>query len=206
MAVKPNTWENLKTRMQDLLKKADLSKVRNAVKTYKDYGNFLLKQKVSGNQLMKGPDRLLGIIRRENIGRMVMFFYDPKMANELPYYDRFPLVIPLEIYNDGFLGLNLHYLPPMRRAQLLDTILNIYDNEHLDERRRLIMSYNIINAYSRSRLFIPCVKRYLYNHTKSKFYLIDPNDWQMAVLLPTERFEKASKTRVFAESMMKVKK
>ena len=45
-------------------------------------------------------------------GGMFLFFYNPKLKDKLPYYDRFPLVIPLERYADGFLGINLHYLPP----------------------------------------------------------------------------------------------
>jgi hypothetical protein len=203
---KAPTWNTIRTKMQDALKKANLSSVKSSLKAYKEYGNFLLKQPVSGNALMRGKDRLHGVVRREHLGRMIMFFYDPKLANSLPYYDRFPLVIPLEIYNDGFLGINLHYLPPMRRAQLLDAILNIYDNQHMDERRKLIMSYNLLRAYTRSRLYVPCIKRYLYTHMRSRFYMVAPEDWQMAVLLPTERFEKASKTRVFAESMMTVKR
>ena len=44
-------------------------------------------------------------------GRLNMFFYDPKFKKTLPYYDTFPLVLPLEPYSDGFLGINLHYLP-----------------------------------------------------------------------------------------------
>ena len=36
-------------------------------------------------------------------GNLNMFFYDPKLKNKLPYYDRFPLVLPLERYSDGFL-------------------------------------------------------------------------------------------------------
>lgn len=203
---KPPLWNTIRTKMQDLLKKADLTKVKTALKSYKEYGNFLLKQPISGNALMRGKDRLHGVVRREHLGRMIMFFYDPKMANELPYYDRFPLVIPVEMYNDGFLGINLHYLPPMRRAQLLDAIMNVYDDAHMDERRKLMISYGLLRAYVRSRLYVPCVKRYLYSHMRSKFYMVSPEDWQMAVLLPTERFEKAAKTRVFTESMVKVKR
>ena len=44
-------------------------------------------------------------------GRLNMFVYAPKFARKLPYYDTFPLVLPLENYSDGFLGINLHYLP-----------------------------------------------------------------------------------------------
>ena len=31
-------------------------------------------------------------------GRLNMFFYDPKLKKTLPYYDKFPLVLPLEKY------------------------------------------------------------------------------------------------------------
>ena len=40
-------------------------------------------------------------------GRLNMFIYDPKLKKKLPYYDTFPLVLPLENYNDGFLGIKL---------------------------------------------------------------------------------------------------
>ena len=53
-------------------------------------------------------------------GKLNMFFYDPKFKKKLPYYDTFPLVLPLETYNDGFLGINMHYLPIPLRVRLLD--------------------------------------------------------------------------------------
>ena len=56
------------------------------------------------------------------IGHMYFFFYDPKTKDKLPYYDRFPLVIPIQKYNDGFLGVNLHYIHPKHRIILLDKL------------------------------------------------------------------------------------
>lgn len=199
-------FNKIRKRLEDLLKTASNQQVNSAVQAYKAYGSALMKTPINGNQLMKSKDRLFGIIRRHHIGRMVMFFYDPKWANKLPYYDTFPLVIPIEMYNDGFLGLNLHYLPPIQRARLLDSLMNIYDNGHYNERKKLLMGYSILQRYVRSRLFVPCIKRYLYNHTKSRFFLIDPNDWEISILLPTERFMKANKSRVYQESMAKVKR
>ncbi len=35
--------------------------------------------------------------RRIRIGRLYMFLYDPKGKKELPYYDRFPLVFPVDL-------------------------------------------------------------------------------------------------------------
>lgn len=37
-------------------------------------------------------------------GNMYMYFYDPKLKEELPYYDRFPLVLPYKASKDGFIG------------------------------------------------------------------------------------------------------
>src|SRR4051812_30598339 len=66
--------------------------------------------------------RLFSRFGPEDIGTMIMYFYDAKLKDVLPYWDQFPLVFPIEIYDDGFLGINLHYLPPMLRAKLMDAL------------------------------------------------------------------------------------
>ena len=48
-------------------------------------------------------------------GRMYNFQYDPKTKKQLPYYDRFPLCIPVQPAKKGFHGMNLHY--PLRRQR-----------------------------------------------------------------------------------------
>ena len=70
-----------------------------------------------------GAQQLIRDGKRNNkpfYGKLNMFFYDPKFKKKLPYYDTFPLVLPLETYNDGFLGINMHYLPIPLRVRLLD--------------------------------------------------------------------------------------
>ena len=59
---------------------------------------------------------------RPSAGRLNLFFYDPKTKNKLPYYDIFPLVLPLEPIKGGFLGMNFHYLPYLLRLQLLESL------------------------------------------------------------------------------------
>ena len=69
---------------------------------------------------------------RQVYGSMMMFFYDPKLKDKLPYYDTFPLVIPVEPAPGGFRGLNLHYIPPVLRAKFLDSLLAITNNKKYD--------------------------------------------------------------------------
>jgi len=135
-----------------------------------------------------------------SIGRMYLYFYDPKLKKTLPYYDRFPLVIPIKFYKDGFLGLNLHYLPYDLRAKFLDGLLDIYKDKYLDENRKLNLTYQRLKGATRLRYFKPCVKRYLWTHCRSQFYQVAPEEWEMVLMLPIERFEKKSKSFVWNES------
>ena len=76
---------------------------------------------INRDELMKEEPLQRGA--RRIIGSMQMFYYDPKYKETLPYYDRFPLSIIVKPAKGGFLGLNLHYLPPILRAQFLDALM-----------------------------------------------------------------------------------
>jgi hypothetical protein len=102
--------------------------------------------------------------------------------------------------NDGFYGLNMHYIHPMLRARLMDAFLQITNNTAFDDTTKIKMSYQLLNSSSRFKYFKPCVKRYLTSHVTSRFLYVDPTKWTMALFLPTEKFAKANKVDVFADS------
>ena len=81
-------------------------------------------------------------------GRLNMFIYDPKFKKKLPYYDTFPLVLPLEKYSDGFLGINLHYMPIPLRIRLLDRLVDFSNDTDFDETTRLIVEYRNCLLYT----------------------------------------------------------
>ena len=143
----------------------------------------------------------LGINSKFLIGGMYFFFYNPKLKDDLPYYDIFPLVIPLEKYSDGFLGINLHYLPIKYRLMLMMKLKNfaIYNEE--DEVKRLRVTYDILNASRRYREFKPCIKRYLNSHIRSRILAVEPNEWDVAMYLPVHQFRKAPVKDVWQESV-----
>ena len=130
-------------------------------------------------------------------GKLNMFFYDPKHKKELPYYDTFPLVLPIERYSDGFLGINMHYLPISLRIRLLDGLVDFSNNTKFDESTRLIVDYSKLKNIS---LIKPTLHRYLAGHTKSQFRRIDANEFTIATLLPVQRFKKESDKRVWTDS------
>jgi len=140
------------------------------------------------------------------IGRMFFYFYDPKTKDKLPYYDVFPLVIPISPYKDGFLGLNLHYIHPRHRIVLLDKLSGIMNNNRYDETTRLSISYGYLKSYSRAYEATPCIKRYLYSHITSRFLEVTADEWDICALLPFEDFKKNSKQQVWNKSQKKYRK
>jgi hypothetical protein len=159
---------------------------------------------VSAPRMMTDKENIKKQITVNDIGKMFMFFYDPKLKEVLPYYDKFPLVFPIEFKSDGFLGINLHYLPPMLRAKLMDALYNTINNNKSDDNTRLRLSYQLLSGASRFQYFKPCLKRYLWSHVQSGFLNVQLQYWDTALMLPTERFSGANKTTIWADSSKKV--
>ena len=133
---------------------------------------------------------------REGIGRMYFFVYDPKLKASLPYYDIFPLVIPISLYEDGFLGLNLHYLPPIPRARLLDQLMK-YERNAGTPRAYMQLSYEMLNSIAKVKGYDRCIKRYLTSHIKTRLIKVENDHWETAAMLPVQEFRGASKTKIW---------
>jgi hypothetical protein len=155
---------------------------------------------VNRNRLLKDSDNLVSAIDEESIGKMYSFFYDPKLKATLPYYDRFPLIIVIGPKDKGFLGINLHYLPLMLRAKLMNELYNTTNNKKFDKTTKMNINYRFLQGAARFRYFAPCVKHYLNNHVASNILNIQPAYWDMALMLPTENFAKANKEKVWDDS------
>lgn len=121
------------------------------------------------------------------VGRMYFFSYDAKFKETLPVWDKFPLVIPMEIYDDGFLGLNLHYLDPYSRLALLDRLQDFINNNKYDDTTRFRLSYALLSKSRRYSMIQPCVKRYLSEHIVSSLIYIEPDNWETAIFLPVQK-------------------
>jgi hypothetical protein len=189
-----------------------LDKLKDAIKT----NSVTAKARAAGDWFRSIVNRTKGqfsdetpktiLSRSENLvsksvlGKMYFYSYDPKWKNELPWYDTFPLVFPIERYPDGFLGLNFHYLPPKHRAILMDQLKMFANNKKYDETTKLKLTYDMLKGFTKIKRAKPTVHRYLTSKVKSKFVLVNADEWEVALFLPVERFRKASKKKVWAHS------
>tara|TARA_R100000353_G_scaffold1832_8_gene2729 strand:+ start:1756 stop:2367 length:612 start_codon:yes stop_codon:yes gene_type:complete len=161
------------------------------------------------NELLRGAAEAEGgsaLTGRTFPGRMYTFFYDPKTKRDLPYYDRFPLIFKIKNIDGGFLGINMHYLPPQLRARLMDALYPLATNRNYDETTRLRLTYEILNSATKYRFFKPTIKKYLNSNVRSRYIQINANQWDMALFLPTERFVKKNKNFVWRESRQAIRR
>ena len=160
----------------------EISKLRKSGKEpYQWYRNRIKELGTPSQTQLIRDGKITG---RVNFGALNMFIYDPKLKNKLPYYDTFPLVLPIERYRDGFLGINFHYLPYALRAQLLS---------------RLDPNANY-SALKNVRLVKPTLKRYLNSNVRSRFRKLEEEDFMTAIMLPVQRFRKSSASKVWSDS------
>ena len=165
---------------------------------------MLTKQNLTPNKVLMGnPEQ---IVTKIIPGHLYLFMYDPKLKKTLPYYDRFPLVFPYAKTPDGFIGLNMHYLPYGLRIRLLDSLLTFKTNNRMDETTRLKYSWQLIDGMSRFKAAQPCIKQYLGGHVKTQFRKVNSEDWATAMLLPVEKFVGATKQQIWAESQKIIRK
>jgi hypothetical protein len=158
--------------------KKSLSWYRSAVKAEaskykKNFNKYILDEKKDRAGAVKEQDK--NELRRYAVaGHLYMFEYKAKMKY-LPYYDRFPLVYCFKAPGKHeFWGANLHYLSP---------------------KKRLIVTKKLMQG----RVDIPkiCFHKYLSSHVDGLYLDLAADEWDTAILLPTEDYVKNVNGRDF---------
>jgi hypothetical protein len=122
--------------------------------------------------------------RRILPGTMLFYHYDPKYKDTLPQWDAFPLVIVLDLYDDGFLGLNLHFVPPPVRQKIFLAFLDTLKLTGKDDKKRILLDYGIAKTIVATKYFGPMIKRYLFSQ-----FIVPPKQvpydmWEDILFLP----------------------
>lgn len=144
----------------------------------------------------------LAIRQQLTPGRMMFYAYDPKTKDSLPFWDDFPIVIILHPKPNGFLGLNLHYLPPKVRATFLNNLIRYVDDPNwavYNNYKALIrVTYPILKQTRKLKPSMrKCIKHYLYDHIVSNVAFIPSAEWKTVPFFPLENFQGATKEDVW---------
>ena len=89
----------------------------------------------------------------------------------------------------------------------MDELYNRTINQNnMDLTTRVRVSYQILKSASNLRFYRPCIKRYLFSNIRSRYLFIDPDRWDIALMLPSARFVKAGINRVYLDSRRMVRR
>ena len=159
--------------------------IRKTAAWYRNAVSSIADRATAGRLMRSG--KLNG---RPSIGRLNMYFYDPKYKKTLPYYDRFPLVLPIERISGGFAGINFHYLRPVARFSLLERLQRFaIKGIEITRQNRFDVSYDRVKGIPMVK---NAIKKYLWSHVRSSFLRIDYDKAALSVYLPVAQFRKGS--------------
>ena len=133
-------------------------------------------------------------------GKMYTFGYDAKFKEILPYWDKFPLIIVLDVYKGGFLGLNFHYVSPMDRMIFFKKIMKFATQhgevEDMTDAARFNISWDAIRNIKGADKMI---HKYLYGYVRTSLLEAPPNEWENVIFLPYQKFVGASAKSVWSK-------
>ena len=155
--------------------------------------------------MLKEGGRRRGTIRR---GKMMFFRYRPDEITSM--YDLYPLIFVLDRQKNYFDGINFHYLMPKLRAVVLGEMFTYLSNLNFDISTQLNFRQfvNIVDKNKKFKFAKQALRRYNYKNIISKKIEVHPLDWELAIMLNTEKFynEQSAKTpsvRVWKETRLK---
>ena len=146
-----------------------------------------LSNRISAARLMRDNK----LKKAPTFNKLHFFRYDPKLKAILPYYDTFPLVMPIQSAAGGFLGINFHYLPIPLRMRLLETL----------DKRGFRGDYRKLKNIREVK---PTIKHYLRRQFVSGFLELEEDDYAPAIFMPVAQFRKASASQVWRDSRRKI--
>lgn len=129
-------------------------------------------------------------VSRPEVGKIYTYAYDAKYKNELPYWDRYPLIIYLGNYkakngNTNMLGLNLHYIPPRARQAFLEELLPRANTDTISNKTKLKINWSMVKGMRGSDQMI---KAYIPKRIRSGIKEVKPSDWINIIFLPIQQF------------------
>ena len=130
------------------------------------------------------------------LGQMFFFLYDAKHKDTLPYWDKFPLVIPIGITDKHLLGLNLHYMPPPLRRGVIQMFMARRRRANTPQ-AYMDLTWRIAKNLLAMKVLNPMIHMYLFSHVRPPFIHVKEEAWINATMLPVQQFQKKTARQVW---------
>jgi hypothetical protein len=136
-------------------------------------------------------------------GQVLVFKYKP--SSKTKFYDRYPLVIVLEITGSHIIGLNLHYVPPNDRIKLV-LLMNslLFNQKETNLQKTRVKIFSLLNKKIFAKYTGTAINRYNIKNIVGKPKLTTPEEWSYLAFLPV--FKGISPAKLYTEIRTEVNK
>lgn len=140
-------------------------------------------------------------VRGVSPGKLYLFEYDAKYKDELPYWDKYPLVVFLGTRStrEGQVvyGLNLHYIAPKARQEFLEELLKYASTDQLSNKTELKVNWSQLKHLKGAEQMI---KAYIPKRMTG-IKEVNPKDWANVIYLPLQKFVKGTSGRTSVKAI-----
>jgi hypothetical protein len=134
-------------------------------------------------------------------GQVLIFGYKPNKKTK--FYDRYPLVLVLDVRGTQLLGLNLHYIPPADRIKLI-LLMNsaLYNQKETNLQKTRIRLFSILTKKIFNKYLGTVLNKYEMKNIIGKPKLTSPEEWSYLAFLPV--FKGISPSKLYSLIRKKV--
>jgi hypothetical protein len=140
-------------------------------------------------------------VGRKLRGQVLLFRYRPDSKTK--FYDRYPVIIVLEVTGSQIIGLNLHYVPPMDRIKLI-LLMNslLYNQKETNLQKTRLKIFSLLNKKVFAKYMGAAINRYTVKNIAGKPKLTTPEEWSYLAFLPV--FKGISPSKLYSEVLKQV--
>ena len=173
-------------------------------------GFYIRGSKISDRRFVSytTPKAVQSVPRPE--GKLFMFSYVPEGKDDpnLPYYDRYPLLLLMNRDSEGFEGFNLHYIPIRQRPRVMMELSQRFLFFGSVESTEFRFTYDTVKNDSNMRLLLASYRRYTNKYMQSLIFEVKPNHWGNVLYMPFALFMRSGSfvpsTVVWREQLKKI--
>lgn len=154
------------------------------------------------------PEPFLGPIEA---GKVYTYVYDPKHADDLPFYDAFPIFLSMgHLQNGNIFGINLSYIPPRIRMRVLDKFVRVFHTRFIkaninmlergkpESMREIPFFYDVAKHMMAGSGFQFAIRSYLHSHVRSNPRIITYEDYWRLLAFTSDDIQKLNIRAIYS--------
>lgn len=120
------------------------------------------------------------------VGSLITFSYNAKHADKLAFWDKYPCVILFNDFDGFFMGLNLHYIPPVFRKTVLAKVIEI-NKMKIRNDQRFVLSWEQLKMFIKRNGLELAIRKYIKGRMSNVDY-VKGTEWRYVAEIPSEKF------------------